>query len=114
MLIERAEGALQASKPRPVKIVPDREAPPVLARALGSADAAAAPERGSTRIARRRPIASAGQLCCDDGVPRYTARRSSRTHIRGCWASRKTGQERGTLTLRPSKRTTRLPSAAEA
>src|ERR1700709_1718679 len=83
------DGALQVSKPRPVKTEPPTEpvatgfdAPPVAARGVTEL-ACAAPGRtrddgaarrsgcGATTIARRLPrIAPAGQLCSFDGAPR--------------------------------------------
>src|ERR1700761_9028446 len=89
------EGALQLSKPRPVKTEPPTEAvaaafaPPVAARAVtelawaasgrtrdegvARRSAGAVPwfASGSTTIASRLPtIAPAGQLCSFDGAPR--------------------------------------------
>ncbi len=63
----RDDGAVQASKPSPVKI-----APPARATRLGRVgrEEARAAAAGSTTIARRRPIASAGQRWFGAGVPR--------------------------------------------
>src|SRR6202012_5638600 len=90
--IALVEGALQASKPRPVKTEPPTEAVAggltardALARAApkgrarGKDGAAARLPFGVTTIARRLPrIGPAGQRCSFEGAPRETTRRARR------------------------------------
>ena len=62
---------MQASKPSPVKTLPPAEAEAIRRDGVGSAEPEArAAERGSTRIARWRPINSEGQRWFAPGVPR--------------------------------------------
>ena len=51
----REDGAVQASKPRPVKTLPPVEAAAMRRAGDGQGGLEAAAERGSTRIARRAP-----------------------------------------------------------
>ncbi len=67
----REEGAAQASKPSPVKTLPPLEAPAIFRGGTGRAEREArAALRGSTTIARRRPMAPAGQFWFVPGFPR--------------------------------------------
>jgi hypothetical protein len=59
-----------------------------------------------------RPRRLAGQSGSGPGVPRYTARTSSRGHARGWVARFTTGHDAGTRTLTPSKVTVRLAAGA--